>query len=116
VLLERPVELLDPLGDRPAQLEAGQRGQLAAVHPVAAQARPGALGEGQLAAGHDLADHLGHLADAVVLAGQAHVEGLAVDQLAGRLQHRQERGRDVLDVDQRAPRSLAGYDGRNRDT
>src|SRR6266540_5424869 len=50
VLLEGPVELLDPPRHGPAQPQAGRRGQLAAVHPVAAQVRARALGEGHLAA------------------------------------------------------------------
>src|SRR5215213_1748812 len=82
VLLERLVELLDALADGPAQLQPGHARHLGAVHPVAAQVRPGALGEGDLAARDDLADHLGDLADAVVLLGPAHVEGLVVDDLA----------------------------------
>ena len=52
----------------------------------------------------DLGDDLGDLADRVVLVGRADVEGLVVDQLARRFEHRQRRARDVLDVHERAPR------------
>ena len=49
------------------------------------------------------------MANLVVLDRPSHVERLVVDDLAGRVQYRQERARDVLDVDQRPPgRAVAG--------
>jgi len=47
----------------------------------------------------DLADQLGDLADGVVLLGPADVEGLVVDQLAGRIEDGQEGVGDVEHVD-----------------
>ena len=83
---------------------------LRAIDPVGALIRATALCEGGTGAGHDLLDHLGKLADPVVLAVGADVEGLVVHQLARGAEHGEESGGDVLHVHERAPRRPVALD------
>src|SRR5215212_3533931 len=79
--------------------------KLGAIHLVGALVRTAALGERNPRARHYLRHGRGHLADAVVLAARADVEGLIVHELARSLEHGEERAGDVLDMDERPPRS-----------
>src|SRR5262249_60548468 len=100
----RPVQLAYAVADRPPRTERrhGAR-QLVAVHAVAARIGAAARRVGDPAARNDLLHHVGDLADLVVLAALADVEGAVVDRVARRLEDGEKRARDVLDVDERPP-------------
>jgi hypothetical protein len=59
---------------------------------------------------NDVGNDVGNLADAIVLLRRADVERLQVHELARRLERCQERARDVLDVDERAPGRAVAHD------
>ena len=55
-------------------------------------------------------DQLGQLRDAVVLFRSPDVERLVMHELPRRMQHREERPADVLDMYQRSPRGPVALD------
>src|SRR6185295_10798779 len=85
------VELLDAPAHGPSGPEARDvPRQLVAVDAIAARIRSAPLEVRDRAAGHDLLHHLRDLADLVVLAAAADVEGLVVNRLTRRLEHGEE--------------------------
>src|SRR6476469_8151595 len=95
----------------PFWLESRQSSaDLAAVHAIASRVGTSTLCVANLAAGDDLFDHLAQLAHAIVLLGPADIERLVVNYLAGRMKDGYECARDILDVDEGAPRAAVALD------
>src|SRR5690349_134650 len=77
---------------------------LAEVHAVAARVRSSTGGKGNSGTRNGRRHDLRQLADAIVLLIAANVEHLVVDELARRLENREEGSRYVRNVDDRTPR------------
>src|SRR6185437_6763785 len=102
--LEDLVQLAGPARRRCPAAEArqvtGDLGEGDAIASGVGAGRP----EAQGAAGKGRGDELGDVADAVILLVAADVEDLAMDGVARRLNGENDRGADIADMDQRAPR------------
>ena len=93
-----------------AGLKAGQLpGDLREVDPVVALVGGGSVGEGHRRP-EPVRDHHRDVADLDDVLVPADVVGLVVDDLAGRLERREEGARDVLGVHQRSPRAAVALE------
>src|SRR5262249_9787989 len=99
------IELLDALFDRPLGAKGGDvRRQLLATHAIAPRIGTATFGILDRAARYDPLDDLSNFRNLVVFSRAADVECLVVDRLARRLEDRQERPGNILDMDEGSPR------------
>ena len=78
------------------------------VHPIGALVGGGIVGEANFAAWHRRGHNLRELADLIIVLCDADVERLISDHVDRGPKGREKRLRDVLDVNDRAPRSTIG--------
>src|SRR6266404_1955447 len=82
---ESVVELFGALPCRPFWTKCREApGDLSAVHAITSFVRPGIFGVSNFATRNSLLHDVSQFADAVILVGAPHVEGLIVDYINGR--------------------------------
>src|SRR6185295_10584861 len=106
-----PEELIGATARVPLRLEARhQPPDLGKIHPIASRVWAPPFGVLDLRSGDDFADDVGEIPYPVVFLALADVESLIEDSFARGAEHREKCARDVLHVNDRAPRAAIALD------
>ena len=104
------IQVFNTFPHGPSWCELKHSGELVTINPVTSTVRTSTGCIGDPASRDGVADHFSQIANLVVFARTANVQGLVVHKLARRFEDRQKSQTDILNMDEGSPWRAVAHD------